>query len=423
MTLQPFANVRWHELILLLCALTLPWPIGFNNLSIALLVMWWLSKGNMGSKWALFVKSKWAWAFAFFYITIVALSLWSAGPEETASEALQKITLLLFPLILATSDPLSPREIGLIKRGFVYSCFTILVISLVVALIHFNANDAIHNFDTETGASFDRLHPKVTTAWMHLSYIQVLKWIDLHPTYFSLYLAFCLVILINEQLNRKSINFIHQLMAVIISIFIIFLASRIAILVVGLCLIAAIFKNTYEKKKESAIQALGLVLTLALVLWINPVSKFRLIEEPANTEYRLNQENTSWNSVNYRLLEWRASLNVIWKSPLLGIGPNEAQKAMNSFYQQFNQSTVNLNYNAHNQYLQTWMELGVIGLIGLLACIFVPLMYRDTTSTHVAFILIFSVMCLTESLLERQKGIVFFAFFQSVMMCSQKKGK
>lgn len=421
MTLQPLANsTRWHELILLLSAISLPWPIGFNNLSIVLLIVWWLSTGKFGLKWAQLVKSKWVWSFIFFYFTIITLALWSSGLEETATEAVQKISLLLFPIILATSGPLSPNTITLIKRGFVYSCFTILVISLIVALFHFNANDTIQNFDPETGASFDQLHPKVTNVWMHLSYIQVLKWIDLHPTYFSLYLAFCLVILVNERPTRKSLNVIHQVMSVVISIFIIFLASRMAILVVGLCLITILINNVREKKKHSALQVSVLVLTLIFVLWINPVSKFRLIEEPVHTDYQLNQGTTMWNSVNYRLLEWKASLAVIWKSPILGMGPHEAQEAMNSFYQHFNQSTINLNYNAHNQYLQTWMELGLIGLIGLLTCIFLPLLH-DTKGSHVAFVLIFSVMCLTESLLERQKGIVFFAFFQSVMMCGQKR--
>jgi O-antigen ligase len=210
-------------------------------------------------------------------------------------------------------------------------------------------------------------------------------------------------------------------MAAVISGFIILLSSRMAIIVLGLCLIIAIIKNAHERKRESALQAVVLVSVIILVLWLNPVSKFRMIEEPTLTEYQLNQETIAWNSVNYRLLEWKASLTVIWKTPIVGIGPAAAQGAMNEFYRRFNGSTVNVNYNAHNQYLQTWMEYGLIGLIALLACLFIPLFQGHIERTHVAFILIFSVICLTESLLERQKGIVFFTFFQSLVMCSQKK--
>jgi O-antigen ligase len=87
---------------------------------------------------------------------------------------------------------------------------------------------------------------------------------------------------------------------------------------------------------------------------------------------------------------------------------------MSDFYSHYNKSTVGLEHNAHNQYLQTWMENGLPGLMLFLFCLLFPFLEKKLTSTHIVFLLIFSLMCLTESIGERQKGIVFFTLFQTL---------
>ena len=75
-----------------------------------------------------------------------------------------------------------------------------------------------------------------------------------------------------------------------------------------------------------------------------------------------------WNSVSFRLLEWRASLSTVAKSPILGTGTGDGQAALHDYYSTYNTSTTGLTYNAHNQYLQTTIELGLVGLLLLLIC-------------------------------------------------------
>jgi len=94
---------------------------------------------------------------------------------------------------------------------------------------------------------------------------------------------------------------------------------------------------------------------------------------------------------------------------------------MSNFYANYSKETAGLEYDPHNQYLQTWLELGLAGLFALLLCIFAPLFRPNVEQSYVAFILIFSLMCLTESIGERQKGIVFFTLFQSLFLAFEKK--
>ncbi|HCW06623.1 MAG TPA: hypothetical protein DGG95_04570, partial [Cytophagales bacterium] len=107
-----------------------------------------------------------------------------------------------------------------------------------------------------------------------------------------------------------------------------------------------------------------------------------------------------------------------------GVGTGAGTNAMIDFYSRFNQSTVGLTHNSHNQYLQTWMESGIVGLIAFLFCLFGFLLLKiKVPPSYLAFIIIFSLMCLTESIGERQKGVVFFTLFQSLFLGFEARPK
>jgi O-antigen ligase len=72
--------------------------------------------------------------------------------------------------------------------------------------------------------------------------------------------------------------------------------------------------------------------------------------------------------------------------------------------------------NAHNQYFEETLHNGIGGLLLFLISLLVPayiaLSRKDLI--YLAFILIFSLCCITESMLTRQIGIIFYAFFNSL---------
>jgi O-antigen ligase len=73
----------------------------------------------------------------------------------------------------------------------------------------------------------------------------------------------------------------------------------------------------------------------------------------------------------------------------------------------------NYRFNPHNQYLQTWATFGLIGLFFLLGILAVSFKYSITSQNifYVFLVLLLSLSMITESMLERQKGVVFFSFF------------
>ena len=67
-------------------------------------------------------------------------------------------------------------------------------------------------------------------------------------------------------------------------------------------------------------------------------------------------------------------------------------------------------YNFHNQYIQIFAELGVLGFVVLLLLLWINLKNAIKTKhfVHFSFAVLMISLFLTESFLSRQRGIVFF---------------
>jgi O-antigen ligase len=219
------------------------------------------------------------------------------------------------------------------------------------------------------------------------------------------------------MMDQKKIHVVSMLLIVLFTFFLALLASRMAILSFSIILLYFITNQIQKRKWVPNVLALACVLIALMGLtWLNPVARFRVIQEPRVTGLRIHQQVTQWNSVNLRLLEWQASLSTIKKSWFLGVGTGDGQDAMKTYYASYNSSTVKMDFNSHNQYFETILELGIIGLISLLGCLFLPVFRPGHSILYFSFILLFGLMCLTESMLARQKGIVFFMIFQSLFL-------
>jgi O-antigen ligase len=109
---------------------------------------------------------------------------------------------------------------------------------------------------------------------------------------------------------------------------------------------------------------------------------------------------------------------------LIGVGPGDTQDELQKCYQLDEDKNWALlyrpdfQYNAHSQYLQTFIDLGIVGLLLFLATLvvaaFIAIKHYDYL--FLSFVVLFSFACLTESMLELNKGIVFFSFFISLFL-------
>jgi hypothetical protein len=113
-----------------------------------------------------------------------------------------------------------------------------------------------------------------------------------------------------------------------------------------------------------------------------------------------------------RLVMWTVSSQVAADHPL-GVGTGNVDEVLTTYLNRMGQTELaKMNYNPHNQYLQTAVELGWAGC-ALLIALLVTGCVRAWRSRNGILLLVVTNLAfnmLFESMLQRQSGIVFYTF-------------
>ena len=127
-------------------------------------------------------------------------------------------------------------------------------------------------------------------------------------------------------------------------------------------------------------------------------------------------------STTDRIDIWKASVDIIKSNIFLGVGTGDVKDELIRSYKERNiEHALELKLNAHNQYLQTFMTLGIPGIATLLLMLLLPMIaaFRNRYFLYFVFLLLFSLNILVESMFEMQGGVVWYAFF-NIMLFSVK---
>ena len=268
-------------------------------------------------------------------------------------------------------------------------------------------------------------------------YHALLRPIDHHAVYFSVFLLIGIIILFADirQHSHPLWKFAVRLAGILwFFAMIILLASKL-MLIASILLIIALsimsFKGKTRLIASGAVLAICVVTVAVLFSFENPVRK-RFNDLFTGSPQLFTQKKFStdiyFNGLQFRLLNWRFGWEILRENKALafGVSPGDAQQLLNEKFiaaemytgdPQRNDTGL-LNYNFHNQFLQTFVESGVTGLLALLfnfALLFVLAIKRNAVNAVCALLLLL-IFCLTESLLERQYGVFLYAFFPLFLM-------
>ena len=132
-------------------------------------------------------------------------------------------------------------------------------------------------------------------------------------------------------------------------------------------------------------------------------------------------DTASGSTTAARVEIWNISSELIAEKPFLGHGTSNEQEVLVSAYEQegFN-NFVEKKLNAHNQFLQTGIAVGFLGMLVLILMLLIPLYfsYKHNYYLYASFILLIGFNFMTEAMLERQAGVVFYALFNSLFFMS-----
>lgn len=382
---------------ILLIAITLPFHILLCSYAATLFVLNQIASGELISNIRSAVKNKWVLLFSAFYLLHIAGLAYSQDLSNGLFDLEKKVSLLIFPLLLF-SVPINPSQFNKILLAFVAACFVLSMIFLSAATYNF--------LETGDPESFLFHHLAGGTG--------------IHRVYASMYLLFCVYILIyfhhKNSVKIKYSSAIYFFLIVYFIVFILLLASRMifSLTIISFIIISASYFT--KKNKTLGISMFLIVISLCTGLLIVNERIRTIMKE---TYYGLDQGNSEANFTgpNMRIQIWKSAFQVIIENPL-GVGTGDVEQ---SLYEQYVKNDfrwgIQDRFNAHNQYLQTQLGLGLPGIILLLVCFFLPAYHawQNQHYLYLGFLMLFSISCLSEAMLCTQKGIVFYAFFNSLL--------
>lgn len=372
---------------------------------IGLIGLNWILELNFMEKYKRIMastRSKYLLSFGIIYLLYGIGTLYSSqmhGQDGALFNLEVKLSLWVFPLLFATLD-FDKLKAGFENR-FLYAYVTGCFISVILIF-----NNAVFSyFKTDSTDVF---------YYVKLGFVH-------HPSYLALYLTFAIAVLLTWIFQHLHGNIFKRnsaiLLVLIFQLFIILLSSKAGILATVLVYLLMIGFQLIHRGKRSTILITGMLLVsflISLSFFPASYSRFYSAESALENEPDVDSQDGSVA----RVMVWRSSLDIIKHHPLFGVGTGDVEPELMKQYQEENISVaMEKNLDAHNQYLQTAIALGVLGFLALIASLIIPAWYafRNKHLLYLAFLVIFAFNILVESMMERQGGVVFYALFNSFL--------
>jgi O-antigen ligase len=309
--------------------------------------------------------------------------------ETALKEITNKIPFLIFPLTLF-SVKLQNKTVPFITKQFSIGVFVASLLALM-KVVYF----------------------KVNSLGDYYYYDKLSILLNKHTTYFALFVVLSILIVIHQLIYKKINKKVSIALLILFVPLIYMLSVRISILAL---LVGLLTLLVYHLKRKYIV---GLLVSLPIIfgsIYFTP--NFQKRFEKSTTE------NTEINDIDYRKLHWESVLETISQNSLLvgnGTGSNR-----DFLYNKYKENKLTAayedEYNAHNQFLEIFLNQGLIGislfllLITFLICSFI----KSKNSLALSVLAAIIIFMFTESILERHSGVIVFALFMSLFIVKNK---
>jgi O-antigen ligase len=383
-----------------------------QQMATVAMILWFVV--TVSSKIHTFRLKRADWILGLLPIYFLIYTLWEIIIGQNIHWSLigHKLSLLVFPIIFVLAR-YSNAEYEAFFKAFLYGLVVSSLTSLVTSFFaSFDFGNGILVFEPqlESDRSF---MDSIIYGGNHFFGAQLSRF---HQTvYFAMYLCAGLVVV--TQLKLLFNSRIRLAITALFILMVFLISNKAGLLCLAFLSILWILNrplSIFRKILGSVI----LAVFIGALLLSNP--RMRLGLEHFQSSFQgLNPE--ARYGLNLRLLSWDGALSLIKDRPVFGYGPGETQEALNHYYE-FNGYTEPLlhSHNAHNQFLQTWLETGLTGLF-VLSAIFIMLFRsvyskKDMRLLFLGLTLVLFLNAGFESILNRFSGISFFSYLVCISL-------
>jgi O-antigen ligase len=345
--------------------------------------------------------------FAAFVAIHLASALFSTNVNEGFKSLTPLITAFILPFILLICNDLYKKKINLLLFAFLLGnllTLTLCVINSFIDSTHISENGWFFQASLDENLNFFEsfVIGKNQFAYVNFSLFK-------HPSYFAMYSIFSMGILTYFARIRHIKRWVIILLLFYLFIGVYLISSRAGILTAFLYFLFSSY--IYFRNKRLFLlkfPAVIIALTGALMLIF---SQSRL-QKTVPDKQQVSEKGTT------RIELWESSLELASKHPLWGLGIADVNAAREELYAKNNVHERMFDKNSHNQYLETWLNTGIFGLIILILLLLIPFIQsiKDKNYLLTLFLFIVGFNFLFESMLQRFQGGSFIFFFLSLFL-------
>ncbi len=335
--------------------------------------------------------------FSILFVLYLIGVTYSSDINYSLTIIVEKLSLVIFPVAMYLSNIDFKKKLFPILFSFIEGCFISSILSVIASGIgyYFNHDSSLFFYGNISNY--------------------------LHSSYFAMYLSFGLIIIYYFLFNPSSNHHIKKItslfLLVYFSVYIILLSSKTGL--ISLLIIHSLAILFFVLRSKSYLKGIAAIL-LVLISFLVAYQSSSVVKDRINElVFVVNSGDTSDGSTTGARVEiWKIAANLISQKPWIGYGTGNVTEVLTRKYEQLGfRDFANKHLNAHNQFLQTTLAIGLIGGITLLLLLVVPIYLSLKTKAvlYLSFLLLVVVNFLTEAMLERQTGVVFYALFNCLL--------
>lgn len=339
--------------------------------------------------------------FCSIYLLSVIGLFYSQNKTEALSRLQVKLPLIIFPFIFSTLRSLPDNFF----RKVFYAFSVSFAVFCLVCIIH----SAVLYFQSG----------EINVLWGY----DILVMKHYTPSSASL---FCVIVIVFHLIvisRDQKMNYYNLAPAAVCTMMLLLLSNRLGLLLTVLLSVWIILTGL-RMLKLKIILVVSIIALTSVVFAFNTHlrNKFKLlIQLSKESEIVLDTDASlgrTWDGRSIRIAIWKCAAGLIKNNIVAGVGTGDAQDELQKTYEQrqFYFASRYNRYDAHNQYLQQWIMNGIGGMLLLLGAILLPICFSVYRSNqfYFYFLVITGMFFLTESILEINKGIVLYSFFNSI---------
>ncbi|HTD41032.1 MAG TPA: O-antigen ligase family protein [Mucilaginibacter sp.] len=390
-------KISYYHVMLLL--LSLPFDRFYSHLILASLAIHTIIQFRRSS-----VKPVFTWRMAIlqsvFWVTLIG-TIYTINFKQSLLEWELYLPILLLPLIFCF-NPLDLKKYRpQLLLAFALGC------TATILYLYFDALKTIKYYHLPISSI-------LTHAFTNHNFSEP---IDMHATFLSLQIAIALIYLlsrlIGERVSARNIVF-YLTCCLILTAGIIQLSSKSIFAALFLVINFAIPYFLLRGNKRRWYLLISGTLSCIMIIGIFNSRAlydryFAELKEDLSASFK-------GQTVEPRLERWKIAADIIKKSPIVGHGTgSEIELLQQQYFAKKFYSSYLHRLNAHNEYLSFLIKTGILGL----AVYITTLVYgfkraiRKRDVLFFSFMILITIVSLSENVLDADKGVMFYSFFLS----------